>query len=94
MTSKLISFSLNTFISDLNTMGNEKASQEAVTVAFNTTHRTLQQTFVRVVLIPILQHLAREYAEGYCDMRNASSGKLATKMLATVTDEDLHLPSI
>lgn len=78
----------------LNPMGSEKAKAEASVAAFDRQHRTLQQCFMRSVVIPILKHLAKEYEEERCDGRNVHSGRLAYYMLKAVTEDDIYLPFI
>lgn len=78
----------------LNILGRERDNKQAVTLWFERTHRTLQQQFVKVVIIPILEKLADDYQNGRCDGRNMSSGRLATLMLKDLTDDDLYLPLI
>lgn len=78
----------------LNVMGSGKACEEAAVRAFSISHRTLQQQFVRMVIIPILTKLAYDYAAGNCDGRNMAAGRLASRMLENLTDDDLYLPLI
>lgn len=85
---------MNGLFNALNVMGNEKATKEAAVRAFNSTHRTLQQSFMRVVIIPILKHLAQQHEVGYFDQRNADAAKLASRMLKDLTDDDLFLPFV
>jgi hypothetical protein len=54
----------------------------------------LQQQFVAVIIIPILQHLAEQHAQGWVDERNQRSAALAAKMLAAVSEDDLYLPFV
>lgn len=76
----------------LNIMGGSRAKEETVVEWFRTTHRTLQQQFVKIVVVPVLRYLAASYANGYTDLRNEASARLAHKMLAAVTEEDMYLP--
>ena len=78
----------------LNVLSGGKARAEIVRSTFFNTHRTLQQQFVGVVIIPILQHLAQAHEFGAVDDRNRASAALASKMLAAVTEDDLYLPFI
>jgi hypothetical protein len=91
---ELLMWALSEMMVNLNTMGNEKESSEAVVNTFRFTHRTLQQNFMRVIVIPILKHLADQHLAGAVDDRNRKSAALATKMLRAVTDEDLFLPLV
>lgn len=76
----------------LNVLGSDNSS--LVKEVFSCTHRTLQQQFVKVVIIPILKQLADAHAEGRVDARNQRAAALANKMLRDVTDDDLFLPLI
>jgi hypothetical protein len=75
-------------------MGPSKEKQEAVKQMFGRMHRTLQQEFMRTMLIPILQDLAESERLGYFDARNEASCKLASRMLSVVSEDDLYLPFI
>jgi hypothetical protein len=77
-------------VSQLGVIGSGREDEETVVRAFSISHRTLQQCFMRVVIIPILRYLAK----GECDLRNKASCVLATKMLAAVTEDDLYLPFV
>lgn len=79
----------NGLVSALNDRG-----QAEIVAAFRATHRTLQQQFVKMVIIPILIHLADGYKAGQCDGRNMAAGRLATLLLKDLTDDDLYLPFI
>jgi hypothetical protein len=61
---------------------------------FSRNHRTLQQMFVRSVILPILEYLAKSYEQGAYDLRNEASCRLASRMLAAVKEEDRYLPLI
>jgi len=50
-------------------------------------HRTLQQNLMRDLVIPIIDLLADEHAEGFSDDRNEAAGKLATLIRDTVTKQ-------
>lgn len=78
----------------LNTLSSDSDSKIAVVHAFSRTHYTLQQSFVRNVIIPILKYLAKEREKGNYDLRNKAASLLAVKMLAAVTEDDLYLPLI
>lgn len=61
---------------------------------FRRQHRTLQQQFVKVVILPVLEELAEAHQSGRVDGRNESAARLAHKMLANVKEEDKYLPLI
>jgi len=69
-------------------------SKDHVRKLFSTQHRTIQQQFMKVVIVPILQHLAKAHEEGRVDLRNQAAAALAAKMLENVTEDDLYLPFI
>lgn len=79
---------------ELNVFSSNQDAAQSVVNAFSATHRTLQQSFVRIVIIPILQRLADDYEHGACDGRNRDACALASRMLKDMTDDDLHLPFI
>jgi len=76
------------FMGHLGTSGSD-AKRGEVKQVFRTTHRTIQQCFMREVLLPILEQLS----EGGSDLRNKASVEMAKKMLAAVGD-DKYLPYI
>ena len=76
----------------LNVLSGGKERESDVVGVFRSTHRTLQQQFVKVVIIPVLQQLAKDYEQGFFDGRNQEAAALAAKMLAAVTEDDLYLP--
>lgn len=78
----------------LNVLGSEKSRQEEIRNVFARTHRTLQQQFVKVIILPVLQELAEMDKRGWVDLRNQQAAMLATKMLAAVDEEDLYLPLV
>lgn len=86
--------SLLDVVNCLNVLGEESEKKIEVADAFVYLHRTLQQSFMRVVIIPILKQLTKAGAEGNWDERNEATCLLATKMLDAVTEDDLHLPMI
>lgn len=83
---------LGTVFSALNVLGG--GNSEVVQDFFSRQHRTIQQAFVGVVIVPVLQQLAKAHAEGWVDLRNERSAALAAKMLAAVDEDDLYLPLI
>lgn len=94
MSDKSLVDGLNRVEHSLNIMGGEGANQLVVVNWFRQQHRTMQQCFMRVVIVPILQHLAAQYKAGLTDGRNVDSGRLAAKMLDAVTDDDLYIPFV
>lgn len=68
--------------------------ESSVVHSFRVTHRTHQQLLVKKVIIPILKSLAEADRDNRYDDRNEASVKLAAKMLATVSEDDLFLPYI
>ena len=68
----------------------EEQVEAAVRCFLMCEHSTLQQCFMRHVVLPALRH----FAETRTDPRNDASGTLARTMLASVTQEQMHLPFI
>lgn len=85
---------LASVFSSLNILGSRSERENEVVHVFRTTHRTLQQQFVSIVIIPILRHLSDSYKAGQCDGRNMAAGRLASLMLKDLNDDDLYLPYI
>lgn len=56
-------------------------------------HPTLQQSFMRSVVIPFIKGMAEKDGTGACDLRNARAVSLAKKMLLAIS-EDGQLPGI
>lgn len=84
--------SLNKVFNALNILGSDNS--KVVRDYFGRQHRTLQQQFMKVVIVPVLQQLAEAHKEKLVDPRNEYAAKLATKMLENVTEDDLYLPLI
>ena len=89
---KQLAEALAEVFNSLNVLGSDNSN--VVTYVFSRTHRTLQQQFVKMVIIPILKQLADAHVEGWVDARNERAAALASKMLRAVTDDDLFLPLI
>lgn len=87
-----LTVALNEVFNSLNVLG--RNGSETVREVFRTQHRTLQQQFMRVVIIPVLQTLSEAHTTARTDPRNDAAARLATKMLAAVTEDDLYLPLI
>lgn len=71
------------------------SNQEIVDLALKVchTHRTLQQSKMRLV-VAMLREWAAMDKNGWHDLRNEATVKLATKLLAGVKEDDLVLPMI
>ena len=82
------------FTDGLGIMGSNSERKAFVAETFSRLHRTTQQQFMNVVIIPVLEKLSEDYKAGWCDGRNMAAGRLATKMLEDLTDDDLYLPLI
>lgn len=85
---------LESLFSSLNVLGGRREREGAVAEFFTRQHRTLQQQFVAVVILPVLRSLADSYEQGRCDGRNMAAARLASRMLRDLTDDDLYLPLI
>lgn len=85
---------LDEVIESVNVLGSAKQRQDSVMLWFARLHRTLQQQFVAVVVLPVLWQLAKQAREGNYDLRNAAAVQLALKMFDGVEDEDTYLPLV
>jgi exonuclease VII large subunit len=83
---------LNEVFNALNVLGSNNSA--VVRDFFSRQHRTLQQQFVKVVVLPVLEQLAQADKEGRTDLRNEAAAHLATKMLAATTEDDRWLPLV
>lgn len=90
----LLQMGLQEVASAVNVMGGEEEGKAAICHQFHCLHRTLQQSFMRVVVMPILSSLAADYHTGQCDLRNLASASLAAKMLEGLTEDDKYLPLV
>lgn len=72
-------------------VNNDLERKALIRASFGSTHRTIQQQFVKLVIIPISQKLDEDYECGNYDLRNEASCKLAHEMLK---GRDLYLPYI
>lgn len=90
-TQERMSMAVSELVNAVNTMGSEKAAEAGAVMAFRTSHRTLQQNLMRVMIIPILRHLATCAENGTYDLRNEDSCKLAQKMLAAVEEHEQYV---
>lgn len=57
-------------------------------------HRTLQQRFMRNVVLPFLRGQARNNKEGYFDLRNEGTTRLAAALVELVDDLEIGLPDV
>lgn len=93
-TQKRLVTALGELVNALNVMGSDKEKVQVVKDTFSRTHRTLQQAFVKVVVIPVLQSLAEAHRERFVDPRNEAAARLASKMLEAVNEDDLYMPLV
>lgn len=91
-TQERLTVALNEVFNCLNALG--RKNDEVVQDAFRRQHRTLQQQFMAVVIIPVLQELGTAHLEGRVDGRNQDAAALAFKMLDSVKVDDLYLPLV
>lgn len=61
----------------LNGMNSDIKVQDAVVYALKTEHRTLQQSFMRYVVIPAILKMAEDYERGFFDDRNEGACRFA-----------------
>jgi len=72
---------LNSLFDALNKMGGDFEINEALKEVLAKQHRTLQQNFMRRIIVPSIQIFAQKQADGYYDLRNEASCKLAAELL-------------
>lgn len=84
----------STFTNTLSLLCSDSERISFVKDSFSRLHRTTQQQFMKVIIIPILKQLADDHVLGYTDARNRQAAALAEKMLRDLTDDDLYLPLI
>jgi hypothetical protein len=65
---------------NLNCMGREKEVGEAIVDVIDSQHRTLQQAFMRNVMVPIIQSFAKRYGNGFYDLRNEATVKACIEL--------------
>ena len=80
---------VNKLMDELNKMGSEEDIGRCFVHAVLQTHRTLQQNFVRHIIIPSLLDFARRYDMDQYDARNEASCKLAKKLEPLLKDAGL-----
>lgn len=71
---------VDNLMDELNHMGNEEDVGKHFVNAVLSAHRTLQQNFVRHIIIPCLLDFARRYDLGHYDARNEASCSLAKQL--------------
>jgi len=74
---------LNTMFNEMGMIGGEKETQQAVAEVLKTQHRTIQQAFMRNVIMPAIEQLAQQHASRCYDLRNEASCELAAEIHAT-----------
>ena len=75
-----ISEILNSLFDVLNRMGSEQDVETALENVIHSQHRTLQQNFMRNMIIPSIRVFAKMGEEGWTDLRNEASCKLAGEL--------------
>lgn len=78
----------------LNAMGSEAENEQAVREVLMHTHRTLQQSFMRTVIVPSLLQFSFQASSNSYDLRNLHSCTLAHKMLSALNQDDYYLPFV
>lgn len=81
--------SLNSLFDALNKMGGESSVEEGLRQVLNKQHRTLQQNFMRHIIVPSIQIFAEKKQNRFTDLRNEASCDLAEKLLPLVKDSPL-----
>jgi hypothetical protein len=77
---------------NVNSLGNGVWFHKGVEDGVRRTHRTLQQSVMREVIVPYLKALADQGENGFTDARNADSCRVAKKMLDAAGDD--YLPFV
>ena len=54
--------------------------RDMVKFEFGRVHKTLQQSIVRTIIVPILERLAEDYEKGCYDDRNEASARFAKQI--------------
>ena len=83
---KLANKAMNDLFSAVNVCGGERDITNAVLDAVSHEHRTLKQSLMRAIIIPIINHFASAYDEGVYDLRNEATCKLCHE-LKKITDK-------
>jgi len=80
---------LNSLFDALNKMGGEDKVEAGLRNVLGCQHRTLQQNFMRQIIIPSIHIYAAKKADQMTDLRNEASCNLAEKLLPLVKDAGL-----
>lgn len=83
---------IETLFNEINYMGNGDRIIKDIQEAIQPQHRTLKQGFMRDVIVPIINQFAKDYDNGYYDLRNESTVKVCKKLSETLEQE--HFPFI
>jgi len=78
-----------TIINMLNKMGREKEVSEALVYSLQTTHRTLQANFCRMI-----KEASVKYAEFHMPERTDARNEEAVRFAKAVSEIDIHIPFI
>lgn len=78
-------------IAACNTLSHESQVRDGVREAFRNSHRTLQQGFVRNVIVSVLEELEEMRKNGKYDLRNEDAIEFAEKALEVNKDTYLRL---
>lgn len=77
---------LNSLFDALNKMGGEPSVEEGLRQVLNKQHRTLQQNYMRHIVVPSIRIFADKKLNRFTDLRNEASCDLAEKLLPLVKD--------
>jgi hypothetical protein len=86
MKPKLANKAMNDLFNAVNICGGEQEITNSILDAVSHEHRTLKQSFMRAIIIPIINHFANAYEQGTYDARNEATCKLCYE-LKKVTDK-------
>lgn len=70
----------NDLFCELNHRGNEDNIRKALHETLRTQHRTLQQNYFRLIIVPSILEFAMKQDMGLVDLRNEASCELAKKL--------------
>ena len=87
-TTEVVEDSLEQIIRQLNVMGNDKEVESALVLGLANTHRTLQQSFFRSVIVPSIKF----FATCDTDLRNEQASKTAKELMPII--EDAYFPHV
>ena len=76
-----------TIFSWVNKYGYEKEVSQVILDEISNQHRTLQQNFMRVVLVPIINLFAEKYEKKYYDARNENTCKVCSELSKVLKDK-------